>query len=411
MKQPTHGLSRRHLLKGLATSRLLTLGMTPSLLRQSPLIAGVLAARQAEAQGSRPNKSVVVYIPGGGIHDLWAPSGSGEAMQMQPMSQAYDAVKTECHFLLNMAHGAAGHGRMPLLLSNAYYGSDSYDVFMGKQLGPTFPFTYLNLGVHSNGAGYLTRNGTNRIPFEDNPFTAFTLLFGGNTAPHSKTPILDAHATAVRAIKNQLAGYEVSRLDDHLEAIADTQQRLDDAAGTNSCGAAPNPSDFPLTFDRFTQQAKLQIDIAVAALSCNMTRSVSIGLGNHQSQFRIPELRYQGSYHQSIHGGSNGQANYPYYTEMRNHLGSLTAYLIERLQATGQLNSTVVVETTDMGHADKHSGNDVPFMLAGGGDVIRRGVVNVAGSQYNHQDVLYTAAKACGVEWLHGKEIAGVLTS
>lgn len=410
MKQPTHWLSRRHLLKGLASSPLFSSGIAPSLLRSSPLIAGVLAARSAEAQSSRPNKSVVVYIPGGAIHDLWAPSGSGEDMQMQPMSQAYDSVKTECHFLLNMSHGAAGHGRMPLLLSNTYYGSDSYDVFMGKQLGATFPFTYLNLGVHSNGAGYLTRNGANKIPFEDNPFTVFNLLFGGNTAPHSKTPILDAHAAAVRAIKSQLAGYEITRLDDHLDAIADTQQRLDEAAGINSCGAVPNSANFPLTFDTFTQQAKLQIDIAVAALSCNVTRSVSIGLGNHQSQFRIPELNYKGNYHQSIHGGNGGQANYPYYTEMRNHLGSLTAYLIQRLQATGQLDSTMVVETTDMGHADKHGGNDVPFMLAGGGSVIRRGVTNIAGSQYNHQDVLYTAAKACGVEWLHGKEISGVLT-
>ena len=49
--------------------------------------------------------------------------------------------------------------------------------------------------------------------------------------------------------------------------------------------------------------------------------------------------------------GSGGLPNYPHYVEMRAHLGGLTAYLIERLRDEGLLDSTVVVEATDMGHA------------------------------------------------------------
>ncbi len=402
----THTISRRNLLKTIMAS-----GISHTLLSSSPLIASVLYNRHAEAAGDvTPNKTVVIFIPGGAIHDLWAPSGSGSSMVMPAMSSGYDAVKTECNFLLNMSHGSAGHGSMPLRLSDSWGGQDTYDVYMGKQLGSTLPFTYVNLGVHSNGKGYLTRDGSTTIPFEDNPFTAFKLLFGSGSS-HEKTPILDAHTQAVNAIKNQLAGYEIERLNDHLDAISDTQRRLDELSGGSSCSSAPDATEFELTHDTFSQQARLQIDIAVAALSCSMTRSVSIAFGNHQCEFRIPELNYQGIYHQSIHGGSNGQANYPYYTEMRNHLGSLTAYLISKLAAAGMLDSTVVVETTDMGHADKHSGSDVPFMLAGGGGAFQRGITTPAGSSYNHLDVLYTAALACGVNSLpYGKEIPGVLT-
>jgi hypothetical protein len=196
---------------------------------------------------------------------------------------------------------------------------------------------------------------------------------------------------------------------EHLAAISDTQRRLDELAGGVACSAAPEGEEFALSDDTFTQQARLQADIAVAALQCGLTRSVSIAFGNHQCQFRIPELGYQGAYHQSIHGGSGGLPNYPYYTEMRNHLGSLSGYLIERLRGAGLLDSTVVVETTDMGHADRHSGQDVPLLIAGGGGTMRRGVATPVGGAYDNYDLLYTAALACGVVFDAGREIPGVL--
>lgn len=399
-------ISRRSVLKTFLAS-----GISKALVSRSPLVAGMLFARHADAQSSLPDKTVAIYVPGGGIYDFWAPSGSGSAMNLPAMSVGYEQVKTECNFLLNMSHDNAGHGRMPRILSDSWGGSnrDTYDVFMGKQLGPDMPFTYINLGVHSNGQGYLTREGNTQIPFEDNPFNAFNLLFGDNTSGSSKTPILDAHAEAANAIKSKLAGYEVERLDSHLQAISDTQRRLDELSGGVSCPSAPVNEAFDLSYETFSQQARLQADIIVAALKCGFTRSASLAFGNHQGQFRIPELGYQGNYHQSIHGGSGGLPNYPYYTEMRAHLGSLSAYLIKRLSDEGILDSTVVVETTDMGHADKHGANDVPMMIAGGGSSINRGVATAGGSAYDQLDMLHTAAKACGVTLNFGTEIPDVL--
>ena len=399
-------ISRRELLKTFLAS-----GISKTLVSASPLVSGLLLARHAEAAGlDSPNKSVVIYVPGGGVHDLWAPTGSGDSMALSAMSGGYEGVKTECNFLLNMAHDNAGHGRMPRILSNSWSGSgvDSYDVFMGKQLGPNMPFTYVNLGVHSNGHGYLTRNGNTQIPFEDNPFNAFRLLIGASSGSNAKTPILDAHAAAANAIKDKLAGYEIERLDEHLDAISDTQRRLDDLVGGSGCASAPDATEFELGYETFSQQARLQADIAVAALKCNITSSVSIAFGNHQGEFRIPELNYTGNYHQSIHGGSNGQANYPYYTEMRNHLSSLSAYVIQKLQAGGILDETIVVETTDMGNADTHGAIDVPLMIAGGGSAINRGVSTVGNNSYNQLDMLHTAALACGVTLSFGQEIPGV---
>ena len=400
---------RRALLKTFAAS-----GISKALISSSPLVAGVLFSRHADAQSAgTPNKSVAIYIPGGAIQEFWAPSGSGDSMVLGSMSSGYEPVKTECNFLRNMNHTNGGHGQMPLVLSNSYSGN-TYDVAMGEALGPDMPFTYLNLGVHSNGQGILTRQGNTSVPFQDNPFTAFNLVFGAGSTmadSNSKSDILDAHVAATNEIRRKLAGYEVQRLDDHLDAISDTRRRLNDLSmsSASSCPAAPDGTEFPLSFQTFSQQARLQADIIAAALACGLTSSASIAFGNHQKEFNIPELNFQGIYHQSIHGGSNGLPNYPFYTEMRNHLSSLSAYLIQRLRDHNILDTTVVVEATDMGHADLHSANDVPMMIAGGGSAINRGT-STAGSGFNQTDLLHTAASACGVNLPYGGVIPGVLT-
>jgi len=407
--------SRRALLKTFAAS-----GISKALISSSPLVAGMLFSRHADAQtGGRPNKTVAIYLPGGAIHDNWAPTGgSGETLQLGSMSAGYESVKTECNFLRNMSVTTGGHGVESLLLRGGSFSSsepDTYEVAMGQALGPNNPFSYINLGVHSAGQGNpITVQGGTRIPSQDNPFNAFNLLFGsgasmgdGGSGADTTSSILDAHAAAAQAINNKLAGYEQDRISQHLDAISDTRRRLESLStttttegGASSCSAAPDANEFDLTFDTITEQANLQADIIAAALACGLTSSASLMFFNNQKEFTLPGVSFNGPYHQSIHGGSNGQAGYPFYVEMRARLGE------------GVLDSTVVLETTDMGHGDLHSQNDVPLMLAGGGGAIQRGVSNAGSSTYNQRDLLETAAQACGVTSLNygGRVIPGVLT-
>ena len=186
-------------------------------------------------------------MPGGAIREYWNPTGSGASMQLGSMSAGYELVKTECNFLTGMSKNNGGHGAMPLVFAPDW-GGETYDVTMGRELGPNMPFTYINLGVHSQvGQGNLTRETTltadgryvdTVIPFQDSPFNAFNLLFGAGggdgATSNSKTDILSAHAAAAQAIRSKLASYEASRLDQHLDAISDTQRRLDSLANARS---------------------------------------------------------------------------------------------------------------------------------------------------------------------------------
>src|SRR5690606_9953676 len=151
-----------------------------------------------------------------------------------------------------------------------------------------------NLGVHSNGANGLTKQAGTQVPYEDNPFNAFNRLFG-NLQPgggnNPKLNVVDAHLQAINALKLKLGNYELQRLDQHLTAIEETQQRLIDlGGGTISCSNATTPSQFPIEFATFQQQARLQADIIALAFQCNLTASASLAFGNDASGIRMTYL-------------------------------------------------------------------------------------------------------------------------
>jgi|GEM_PF-732774 len=397
---------RRDLLKIFASA-----GISKGLLRASPLVGGMMLSRLAEAQ-TGPNKSVVIYTPDGCIPEQWTPSSN--LSSFRPMSQPYQSVASECNFLVNMGHHRAGHGVMPTLLNNQWTG-DSFDVNMGRTIGANFPFMYLNLGVHSNGHGYITREANTEVPFEDNPFNAFNRLFGnggtGSSSSSGGTPtdntgsVIDAHKEALDALSNKLGNYEKERLDAHLTAIESVERRLAATGGGDtggntggSCNPGAAPGQFALEYSTFDQQARLQADIIVMALQCNLTASCSLGLGNHQGEFSLPGLNFTGIYHQSIHGGNNGDSTYPHFRETRAKMSEFSVYLIEGLRTAGLLDTTIVCNTTDMGHADAHGSDNIPLVMSGGGSAIRRGVANAGGSSYTPLNMIHTAAVALGAD-------------
>jgi hypothetical protein len=385
--------NRRDLLKILTSA-----GISRGLLKASPLVGGMMLSRLADAQTGSVNKSVVIYVPNGALPQYWYPNST--LTSFPAMSAPYQSVASQCNFLRDLSHHSGGHGVMPM---NNQWGGDSFDVNIGRIIGANHPFTYINLGVHSNGQGYITKDKGTDVPFEDNPFNAFNRLFangsgGGTSTPNTKTNIINAHKAAIDALKTKLGSYELERLDSHLTAIEEVQTRLNNLAnsGGGSCSAATTPSTFALTYDTFRQQANLQADIIALALSCNLTASASIGFGNTQAEFAFPYLSFTGIYHQSIHGGNNGDPTYPHFRETRAHMSSLCAYVIQALSNRGVLNSTIVCETNEMGNGDTHGNTQVPVIMAGGGGAIRRGVSNAGSASYTPRHMLHTAAVLLG---------------
>lgn len=401
-------LNRRSFLKAASKA-----GLSLPFLQGSTFATGIMLGRAAQAQNLTGIKRVIcVYIDGGAPvngANRWLPS---DDLVLPVTTAPLEAVKQQCIFFKNASivdaggNGVGGHGNTSKAFGGSGF-SNTYDVELERTIGASSPFPSLLLGVQSNGHGSATKKNGSEIVYQDNPEAAFNRLFGSNTNFSSigvqrSQSILDIHKAELAELQGVLGGAEQQRLEEHLASVEKIKDRLDQQAEGEANPACVNPvwNSGNFVYDasnktRFTTEAELQVDTAVLALKCNLTNVVSIMFGNHQSEHAIPELNFTGDYHQSIHGGQAGA-----YEETRAYLSGRHAYLISELEkATDEsgnslLDSTLVIQTTDMGDGNAHSSTLAPCMLAGGGSAINRGRVVECG---RHTNIFDTVSEVLGI--------------
>ena len=388
-------------------------GLSMSFLQGSTFATGMMLGRAAQAQSSSGIRRVICVYIGDGAPvngtNHWLPSNS---LVLPSTTAPLEAVKNECIFFKNATivdsggNEVGGHGNTSKAFGGSGF-SNSFDVELERTIGANSPFPSLLLGVQSSGHGSATKKSGSEIVYQDSPVAAFNRLFNSNVSTSSigiqrSQSVLDAHMAELAELQNVLGSAEKQRLEEHLSSVEKIKSRIDLQAESEAIPACTNPVWNSNGFiynaankTRFTTESELQIDNAILALKCNMTNVVSIMLGNHQSEHAIPELNYTGDYHQSIHGGQAGA-----YEETRAYLSSRVAYLISALKnATDEfgnslLDSTLVLQSTDMGDGDAHSSTQAPVMMAGGGSNINRGQVVECG---RHTNMFDTVSEALGI--------------
>ena len=402
-------LQRRNFLKFIGKA-----GISLPLLQATSLGAGLILSRQAEAQAA-PNslrKVIFVYIPDGtpgGASSSFLPSSD---LTLKTCSQPFESVKDECVFLQDMEIvGGGGHGNAQRVLGAFASGvTSTIDLALEETVGAISPVASLRLGVRTiknageSGDPISAYREWTLSTFLDNPQSAFETLFGGSVdtsdiGTKRRRKALDVNNAALTELKAKLGTYEVQRLDQHQAAIEKLRNDIDNAASNAIPVGCSNPQFNPdgLSAEQidsnFTDLFALQAENAILALKCDITRVVTIQMGTHGAEFT--PTGETNSYHSAIHGGVPED-----YARYRAYLSERVAHLIQRLKDTDDpaggklIDSTLVVQVTDMGDGGAHTGTDAPFMLAGGGSAINRGsIVSVP----NHHRLLDTVAQYMGV--------------
>jgi hypothetical protein len=403
-KSEIESISRRGFLKQLGG-----VGLSGAMFKLSMLSGNMLWARSVLAADA-PKRVIFVYTAGGAIPDQWLPSGSETNFSLPAMSAPLESVKQHCVFLKGVNMNGPGHG-----LTSKALGSDktmTLDIYMARTLGQATPYSQLQLGAISNGFGSISRYNWNEPAYEDSPFNAFERLFGAGAAvtedlaTRQKRSVLDCNLEALNQMRNNLGSFEKARLDEHADAIQRIEARLTAASQPASGGECTTPvfnsngfsgaTDLDANFDAI---ADLQCDIATLALKCDLTRVVSIMLGNHQCDFTVPEAGIDTNYHQSIHGRPAED-----YIQYRTYFTTKLQYLIQSLANTQDvdgnslLDNTILLTVSDMGDARSHGGDDVPYMLAGGGGGALTTGRFLTLNGVSHNTILDTVAQAAGVD-------------
>lgn len=305
-----------------------------SLLRRSALIAPLPFLRSFEAAAAvdqEPLRFIFWKHPHGVIKSAWAAAGKDETdfqlgRILQPLAPfrsrilLVDGLTNEAgrntgepHPVVNLLTGVGG--------SRGEHGGISLDQLIAQDLvkrGQRTRFASLVLGVQP-GRGTarvsLSASGPRAgIAPESQPDRVFARVFAGVTPSTPDDPtagrrlaerrsILDLVRTDLEALKGRLGSEPARHLEHHLTAVRAIEGRL--ASGTPLCtpGRAADPSPSP--DGSYGAEGRLQTDLTVTAMACDLTRVATINFGSFVDERPFPWLGIDDRHHIMSHSGAD----------------------------------------------------------------------------------------------------------
>ncbi|AUX24433.1 hypothetical protein SOCEGT47_049710 [Sorangium cellulosum] len=441
--------------------------MRPRLITRRRLLQGSLAATAAIpllnaelARGDEavaPKRFVVFYTPNGTLESQWMPTGTETNFTLSPLLEKLEPFKSKLIPLrgINMnvvvnsnigsehARGIGGllTGRALLkgnfrsfMSNNAGWASGiSLDQHIANKLKPSTLFRTLELGVQVRDAevrGRLCYSAPDQpIPPREDPYDTFEQLFGaavpGQGGSEGGSAALDRlraqRRTVFELLREEIADVRPRigaedriKLEAHMQSIREIEQRLAGGGAPDGTGA-PAPLCKPpalgaridLSDDaNMPAIGQLQMDLAAAALACDLTRIVTIQWSYAESEHLYPFLGLSENHHAISHQWNDaGKAKY---TKIHTWFAEQLAYLLGKLDSYKEgdrslLDNTVVLWVTEISESTQHALTNMPFLLAGSaGGVFRTGrfvdYLANGGRARQHNDLLVTIANAMGTD-------------
>jgi hypothetical protein len=385
-----------------------------------------LLARPARAAApTGPKRLLVLFSPNGTIHRHWRPSG-GERDFAFPAGSVMEALTPYRDSLLVLDgldfHDADNHegGMVAMLTNNGVAGSVgggmSLDQYVASRIGATSRFTSLELGVQTSLWGGIA---TTRMSYagpgslvtpDDNPGSVYTRLYGELAgSPEAAARLLARRQSVLDLLTGEIGGLSVRlgsaeriKLDAHLESLRAMERALEGAGGCEP----PLLDDISnhVTNSSFPAVTRAQLELAVQALACDMTKVASVQMSHTISTTVHSWVGASSEHHSLSHvddGNTSGVADF---IAAERWFAEEVAYVLGRLtelpSPDGEgtlLDDTIVLWCKELGDGRAHTCVDVPWVIAGGGSALATGrYVDLGGM--NHAHVLVSICQALGID-------------
>jgi hypothetical protein len=390
----TKSLPRRTVLRGLGATMAL-----PFLDAMLPAFSmrGVAAARPV-------HRFQTFYVPNGMAMEYWLPKGEGTAFELSPILEPLAPFRDQMLVLSglkanwNYIHaGASGS----FLTGTARGGRNeieiiadvSVDQLLARHFAGETQVASLELSMDAPAnAGACTgilscvythtlswRSPTQPLPMEWNPRAVFERLFGdsGSTNRAARDArlrqhksILDSVTEKLASLKRELGPQDQTKVDQYADAVRDVERRIEKAEQQSGLElpALEQPQGAPPVFE---DHLALMLDLQLLAFQSDLTRVISFMLGKEQSarpypQIGVPEAHHPLSHHNDV-------------PELIEHMSKINRYhtqlfskYLERLRATPDgdgslLDHTTILYGSGISNSTRHSGDNLPLLVMGGG--------------------------------------------
>jgi hypothetical protein len=416
------GQSRRHFLRGLGAS--IWLPAFASLGPSRLLLAADGAGKLATTGSGAPLRAAFVYFPNGAIPASWWPSGEGADFQMKRTLQPLDPLKGLVQVLGGLNHktaeggpdGAGDHARgngtfltgvrLNKSATNVRAGI-SIDQVLAQKIGHLTRFPSLQLACDAGRKSGACDSGyscayqynlswsspTTPMPAESNPRLAFERLFGAG-APgqrlanlqrrrQEQRSILDFALEDARSMQRRLGSQDQEKLNQYLAGVREIESRIEKAERFTDFRdpGVETPVGVP---PDYADHVQLMFDMLILAFQTDSTRVATLMLahdGSNRSfdQIGISEGHHDLTHHQNRPDWISKVADIDLWYVRQ------FARFLEKLQSTKDidgkslLHNAMIVYGSGNADANRHTHNNLPIVLAGGG-----GGTLTAGRYFKH---------------------------
>ena len=371
-------------------------------------------ASGARALSGQPKRLLVVFTGNGTENTMnqWWPTGTETSFQLSriltpleehkpqliipegiPMESSYhgpgDAHQRGIGNILTGTELLQGDFKGNDGQTAGYAGGISVDQVIAKHIGNDTRFRSLELSIQNTGVTVYARlsylGAGQPLPPENNPFNAYKRIFEGVTPSagggdaawllERRRSVLDAVLEDYRKLNQQVGAADRQKLEQHVAAVEDIESRLAIGAGggaTCEVPAALTPFNHNDP-DKFPEVAKVQMDLMVRALACDLTRVGTVMFARANNNMLFPWLGITEGHHDlSHHGDGDVEAN-DKLSKINGWFAQQFAYLLGQLQAvpdadgTSLLDNTIVLWVNEQGKGNNHSRKSMPWVIAGGG--------------------------------------------
>ena len=252
------------------------------------------------------------------------------------------------------------------------------------------------------------------LPPENDPNAVFARVFGDiNADPVAlarrrkrRQSVLDLVTDEYAALIPKLDAFDRQKLEQHLTALREVEGRLaiDTSAVTDYC-VVPSINGLPphMAPQNYEATGKAQIDLAVAALACDLTRVATLQFSHSVSQHVFNNLGISSAHHDLSHEPDNNPEAQEALIKINTFYAEQYAYLIDKMRSVSEgdgtmLDNSVVVWVNELSKGNSHSRDEVPYVMAGScGGYFTTGR-HVEFVLTPHNDLLLTLMHAMGVE-------------
>ena len=375
-----------------------------------PLLEAMSPLGRAHAQAAAPPKRFIVFFsPDGTIKPAWTPTGSGSTFTLSRILAPLEPNRQHIVVLDGVDNVAATKGLgddhmkgMGAMLTGiellpgttqggccepaGLAGGISVDQEIANKIGTTTKFKSLELGIMATGSGtvwnYTSYTGANQpLPADNNPANVFNRVFGQlgtNTSDllriqNERKSVLDAVKRGYGKLNPKLGSFDKARLDEHLTNIRDMETRITATAVSGAgCVKPAMPTIDYRANANFPAVGKLQMDLLVMAMACDLTR-----VGTLQWEKSVGDVKFTWvdpaitrGHHDFSHDGDSAVDTVEMLTKINVWYTEQFNYLIEALkkvpEGTGtMLDNTLILWCNELSRGNAHSHPDMPFVLAG----------------------------------------------